>query len=260
MKFAYLPNFYGMLNYLESFTMNEKWSYDKSNPNRKNKENPILENYIHHTFRRLVFERNNLESELEKNKKIYISKKEACFNTGLFTDNYRNIYAYFERNKRHNSNLNFVLKGFYDYSHKKLSKINPLPERAQYFNDISDLIYNTNLDLRTNINHILDNENNRKRIPESVRDSKNLTILFEGAIQLAKKKVQANYKVAVPQYYNGRIQLLLPICLVDPEVVDLALAVNKHDGYYTGHTCLTMDMAYNNARLIARPDSEWLRV
>lgn len=27
-----------------------------------------------------------------------------------------------------------------------------------------------------------------------------------------------------------------------------------------GCICLTMDMAYNNARLIARPDSEWLKV
>lgn len=30
--------------------------------------------------------------------------------------------------------------------------------------------------------------------------------------------------------------------------------------YYQGHTCLTLDMAYNNARLIARPNSDWLNV
>ena len=28
--------------------------------------------------------------------------------------------------------------------------------------------------------------------------------------------------------------------------------------YYQGHTCLTMDMAYSNARLIAKPESNWL--
>jgi hypothetical protein len=27
---------------------------------------------------------------------------------------------------------------------------------------------------------------------------------------------------------------------------------------YRGHTVLTLDMAYTNARLVARPDSEWL--
>lgn len=27
---------------------------------------------------------------------------------------------------------------------------------------------------------------------------------------------------------------------------------------YRGHTVLTLDMAYTNARLVARPDSDWL--
>jgi hypothetical protein len=83
-------------------------------------------------------------------------------------------------------------------------------------------------------------------------------MLFDGAVQLAKKKIESNYKVAVPQYYQGKIQFLLPICLLDMEKVDLALAVTKQNGYYTGNTCLTMDMAYNNARLIAKPGDEWL--
>ena len=37
-----------------------------------------------------------------------------------------------------------------------------------------------------------------------------------------------------------------------------SLAVGKDGGIYTGHTCLTLDMAYNNARLIAKPESDWL--
>ena len=39
---------------------------------------------------------------------------------------------------------------------------------------------------------------------------------------------------------------------------DLALTVTKKNGYYQAHTCLTLDMAYNNARLIAKPESTWL--
>ena len=30
------------------------------------------------------------------------------------------------------------------------------------------------------------------------------------------------------------------------------------DGYYLGHTCLTLEMAYLNARLIGRPVAPWL--
>ena len=66
---------------------------------------------------------------------------------------------------------------------------------------------------------------------------------------------------AVPQYYKGKIQLLVPICLINENAPDLALVVSKNEfgNQYLGHTCLTLDMAYNNARLIARPDSSWLK-
>lgn len=30
------------------------------------------------------------------------------------------------------------------------------------------------------------------------------------------------------------------------------------DGYYLGNTCLTLEMAYLNARLLARPAAAWL--
>ena len=77
---------------------------------------------------------------------------------------------------------------------------------------------------------------------------------------MMKLKVSANYKLAVPQYFNGKIQLLLPLCLNDGVTPDLALVVTKNDSgnFYQGHTCLTMDMAYSNARLIAKPTTNWL--
>ena len=229
-------------------------------PDRKNQKNPILENYIFHTFQRLAWERNNLQvTPDKKNTKIFIKDDKACFNTGLFTKNYQPIYGYFEKNdipeKQH-----WVLKGFFDDYSFNLSTFEPLPVRAEYFNDIGDLIYDTKLSLRVQISHILDNPENKSRLPEELQEAKNLTILFDGAIKLAEKKIQANYKVAVPQYYQNNIQILIPISLRDPDIVDLALTVSKSDaGYYSGSTCLTMDMAYNNARLIARPDSDWLK-
>ena len=75
-----------------------------------------------------------------------------------------------------------------------------------------------------------------------------------------KDRVYRNYKTAVPQYWRGRIQLLLPLCLVQDGKADLALVVEKErDGRcYRGNTVLTLDMAYSNARLLARPDPDWL--
>ena len=85
--------------------------------------------------------------------------------------------------------------------------------------------------------------------------------LLEGAIKETTKRIEANYKTAVPQWYKGKIQLLVPLYLTNPNVPDLALVLflSEDGSCYYGHTCLTIDMAYNNARLIAKPKSFWLQ-
>lgn len=84
-------------------------------------------------------------------------------------------------------------------------------------------------------------------------------MILRGAIENARERVRRNYKAAVPQYYQGRVQLLLPLCLAAPGSADLALVVERLEGFYRGSTCLTLDMAYNNARQLARPDRDWLQ-
>jgi hypothetical protein len=55
------------------------------------------------------------------------------------------------------------------------------------------------------------------------------------------------------------MSLLLPLAIVDDEVVDIALVVTKNpSGSYQGRTVLPLDWAYQNARLVCRPDSDWL--
>lgn len=97
-------------------------------------------------------------------------------------------------------------------------------------------------------------------MPEEIRNSSNMQSSLIGAIDIMKKKITANYKIAVPQYFDGKIQLLLPLYLLERPQPDLALVVTKNTSgnSYQGHTCLTLEMAYNNARLIAKPDSNWL--
>ena len=42
--------------------------------------------------------------------------------------------------------------------------------------------------------------------------------------------------------------------------MDLALVVAPlQSGAYQGQTVLPLDLAYNNSRLLTRPDSDWLR-
>ena len=47
---------------------------------------------------------------------------------------------------------------------------------------------------------------------------------------------------------------------MDEDRVDLALVVERQpSGAYQGQTVLPLGMAYANSRLVARPDSDWLR-
>jgi Domain of unknown function (DUF3825) len=141
-----------------------------------------------------------------------------------------------------------------------------LPDRATYFDDPADLVYNPDFDLRIQYEHIV---NDRvERFPISLQsDEARRTEVVRQAVQHARFRIEQNYKTAIPQYYwsthddsdPGRLQLLLPLCLEDVSRADLALSVDKVGLVYRAATVLTLDMAYNNARLIARPDNEWLQ-
>ena len=81
------------------------------------------------------------------------------------------------------------------------------------------------------------------------------------AVDLAKKKTLWDYATAVPIYYPTKKEFgfLLPLCLFGQKHVDVALVVsNGANGTYQGQTILTPEMAYSNARLLRRPDAQWL--
>jgi hypothetical protein len=84
---------------------------------------------------------------------------------------------------------------------------------------------------------------------------------LEDAKFLAEKRIRWNFKTAIPQYHPrlDAMSLLLPLALINDEVVDIALVVTRNpSGSYQGRTILPLDWAYNNARLVCRPDSDWL--
>jgi len=150
--------------------------------------------------------------------------------------------------------------GWRKASDRDLSKFSKLADVATYITDSTDLIYDVSLELRVNIDHII--QDNKVRFPEpfNTMDNYLLSNILQGTIEDAKKRVRRNYKTAIPQYYKGKLQLLLPLCLQSKANADLALVIEKENGIYRASTCLTLDMAINNARLIAKPDDEWLKV
>ena len=220
----------------------EKWSFSDTD------DNGILKGYLEHTFKRLYEEQ-----------KVWEKKNYAIFNTGLFNYYYQPIYAYFIPNLVPDRQR-WYLEGFYTEYYLLKSGIDSLPKRAEYVQDPSELIFDTGLDIIPQYEHIFEETENNQRLPENIRNSVMKVPLFDGALRQTKRMLEADYRTAIPQYYDHNIQFLIPVCLQDPARADLALAcVKTEDGKkYLGRTCLTLKMAYHNARLLAKIHSSWL--
>lgn len=242
--FCWMKDFNQCIIDLKKLAVQEDWDY-KTKPTGRH---PILVNYLFHTF-----------DKLKSENKIEYSNDYVVFNTGLVTENQEEIFAFCQKNKKPGAQVPYYFLGWQKGSDKSLLKFTKLPEVAHYFQNPADLIYDLKIELRTNVDHII--QDNLNRFPASLLQMGNhqLGALLQGTIEDAKRRIKRNYKTAIPQYYKGKLQLLLPLCLVTKAKADLALVVDKENGIYRASTCLTLDMAINNARLIAKPDDEWLK-
>jgi cold shock CspA family protein len=231
---------------------NEPW-HNKNSPDSG--PFPILRNYIKNTFQRL--------EEMSDGIAFSKDRKWASFNTGLVTENQEEIYAMFAAIPRP-MRQPWDLVGFKKASERIFVEQfgGNAPPLANYFDDPSVLLYDRRCPLIINIDHVMQNLN---RFPKHLQSNPYVARqLLTSAEATTRKRVYRNYKAAIPQYFRdkggpGVVQLLLPICLEHPGKADLALAVQRSGDAYLGSTVLTLDMAYNNARLLARPDTEWLQ-
>lgn len=246
-RFAIVPSMTERLPELAELAEPEDWNYRHTPSDH---EFPILYNYLHHTFARL-----------EEETKVAVSSdgEHACWNSGLVTVNQEPIFLLFDRNLFEGDSRPWHFREFRRKGEHHLNYFEALPEMADYFDDPTCLVLDTRFELRANIEHII--AENRERFPIPYRDMSDyqLQTVVRGAIENAKERVRRNYKAAVPQFYRGRVQLLLPLCLESPATADMALVVERFEGFYRASTCLTLDMAFNNARQLARPDRDWLQ-
>lgn len=252
-KFALFPNYEQAINFLaDTLADGEDWDFSDT----VNKSKSILKNYLEFTFRKLL---------QEKKVRFTSDNKFACFNTGLVTENLEDIFAFFEeyKNPRSGFTTPFCFKAFLKKSDNNVLRhfSHSIPDVADFFDKPELLIFNPKCDLIPDLDHII--KDNLSRFPVHLQkaDDAELRRQLVGAIDEVKKKVRTNYKIAVPQYYDSKIQLLLPMCLTSGSPnPDLALVIHKlNDNTYTARTCLTLKMAYNNARLIVKPQSNWLK-
>lgn len=250
-EFAQIQNFQATIDQLSHIAEQEDWTYQNPTSSAGSRL-PILENYINNTYKRLATEKKVAVSE---------DKRYACFDTGLMSRTQNEpIYMMFKQNYSQTVECywhfdKFIRKGEYE-----VSRFSVLPEMAFFWENPSKLIYDTRKELVVNIEHIISDNKERFPDPYSKMSDYNLKLYIDGCIKAALERVRRNYKIAVPQYYltSGTIQLLIPLCLSSPSIADLAIVVEDYGTLYRASTCLTLDMAMNNARLLARPDRDWL--
>lgn len=234
-----------MLEFLSELAEEEKWSFGDE------KEFSVLRKYILGTF-----------SQCQKQEKILESAdgKYSCFNTGLLTQNGNDIIGLFEKNSRANAQP-WVLKKFVEKSHRDfLDVFTEIPKLATYTSNFEELYFNPDYNIIVNTDHILDD--NWERIESVVKINKTIMkTLLVGVIEEAKLRIKRNLRLVVPQFYKNEIMYLVPVKIptLDGNYETMALAVEKTaTNQYRANTIFTKEMAYEKARLLMKPESNWL--
>lgn len=223
----------------------EPWTFDE------NKPNSVLIKYISGTFIRCY----------NQNKFFYSQNKQyCCFNTGLLTPNGNDILCVFRKNDRPDAQP-WVLSFFADKTERRYMDIfKETPPLANYTNNYEEFYFNPDYEIVINTDHILDD--NWDRIKSVVPLSKSIVkSLMIGVIEETKIKTMRNLRLAVPQYYRNQIMYLLPVRIPigDDKYVTMALAVElTQTKTYRANTIFTKEMAYEKARLLMKPESNWL--
>lgn len=288
---AYLGNIDSMIEGLADYALDEKWGFDQD---EDSKDYSILRSYLMYTFYRLQSENKVLEDSDKGiaafNTGLVDPTYEAIY--ACFSPSSSGCPWRFEA---------FCKAGSKQWGKKLVASFDPLPQRASYFEKKEDLLFDGNRTLQRDVDHILldnidrlpeaflaeelrgssdalealsravnaDDDATKKaaydELREAVEDNakvkRRLINRLDDAIELAQKRVEWNFKTAVPAFYptKNTMSLLLPLDLTENDRPDVALVVElMESGAYIGQTILTMKMAYNNARLISRPDSDWL--
>lgn len=278
-----------MIDLAERLAEPERWTYlavpDPSSL-------PILDSYLRHTFLQVhsqarLAELNDLSCF---NTGLLTPEQAEIF--GVFTVSER-----FDKDlPAGKDNKKWFLKWWARSGDRVLSRFNALPGLPTYWTDPSSLVFDPHQEVRPNIDHILRENLNRfpvelggrvdaDGIPTDLivtpdidaEDGAEATptpiveaavehpaaplaarIALDGAVTHSIRLAQRSYRVAVPQFYHGSIQLLIPLYLRTAARADLALVLEPHSTWYRAATVLYPDWAYRHARLLSRPNSEWL--
>lgn len=226
---------------------------------------PKLRNYLNYTLKRLL----SLE-ELEPGRFFVTSENGdwITFNTGLQNAHGSDLMAVFEKYKPRpgvpaRDTPDWVFKGCYtpsDRNYQGNFGVNQ-PDIAWYSKDSRDFIFDTEYTLDRDVfDHLFERAKERAGMPDFSDDV--VRNYLRGALENLVPKIRRNYKVAIPVFYveEQRMQLLLPFNSASNANEVSCFLVERDDALrtYRIKTIFDLDHAYFSARLITRPDRDWL--
>jgi len=247
----------------------ESWTFQQERFRRKHSssEVPKLKNYLNYTFVRLVL----LELQSPGDHfLVTVDDDWICFNTGLQNPFGADLLAVFQRFKpkpdggRPTEGFpGRVYKGLWTPTDRRYRELfgAKIPKLAWYSKESRDFVFDTSYTLdREAFDHLLERARERAGLPNA--SDEGIRNYLRGSIENLVPKIARNYKVAIPVYYveEQRMQMLLPfISASDPNDVSCFL-VERNDAHkcYILKTIFDLDQAYFSARLITRPDRDWL--
>lgn len=254
------------LEELQRKSIPEKWGYQS---HKSGIAHPILKSYIENTFEKLKKENNG--SKILRSDDL----KYLIFNSGLLDRFFHEIYIIVHlatedgevsyMNPYIMSSLTDLTKIGFTCNGRRIVKQDDLPEPALFFTNINEVVFHPDVEIDRNYDkftHIIEERRDRFPKEEQDRDTTELARKLDNSINYAIAIAKRNYKLVVPMYRpkDDKIQLLMPIYLNGSftQKPDFALVLDLEDGLYTPETILPLDAAYQNARLITKPDELWL--
>ena len=294
MSWAFLGYFPKTIQRLKGLALKEDWGLIE-NENHEEMY-PVLINYLQYTFYKLTKEKNKIIYSEDKeyavfNTGLVDSRYKQIY--ALFKKNRNTKYPvnwYW---------VDFCIEGE-DMAGKTLvDQFKKMPSVAHYFNEVTDMLYDTRMGRpQLDVHHIIvervdrlpyefiranaprqfevmnpecmtgeEKQDYYEKLREAIINDeaayRQMTHRLEDALSISIERVKWNFKSAIPMYYpkKDKMCLFLPLSLVKDDQVDVALVVEKtNSGRYQGATIYELSWAYKCARLVCRPDSDWLTV
>ncbi len=270
------------LTALESILLpGDIWSFGKEQPEKFD----ILQGYLSKISEKL-YQENKVDGSPNQNKLIFSQDESmALWNTGLLNKFTGDIYTmgqvrpfetggFFIENPTLVSGAKELTRNGFDPS--------ACPAKVEFYQNLEELVFRAEQTIvldHVKLGEIIEEAAERGNFPPEYgvlcanAAWATLTGLLKTAVERAQKIAKHHYKYVLPQYAPAvgirpaTVQFLMPIYLQtdltkEPDFLgspDFVLVLHPSEGGYIPESIVQLAQAYGQSKLIATPDSKWLK-